>query len=248
MKIRNFGAGGRALECERILDSRLACITDGELILLPIPTTRDNKYITKTAFTIEDICAMIDTKTKIAGYGIPRRLLSAASENGAMVFDAGLDEEFLLQNAELTARGAIGHILTHLDRDLGDTTVGVVGYGRIGKSLVKWLLRYGAHTVLYTGRREVMIDMGEMGVSARLVGENADFSDIDILINTAPARQVDESRLNVKTEVIDLASGKVFENSPNLTKLSSIPDAFYPLTAGRLYAEAILRGLWGEKL
>ena len=87
-----------------------------------------------------------------------------------------------------------------------------------------------------------------MGLSTRLIGRENDFSGLDILINTAPARQIDDSMLQNDTKIIDLASGRVFDDSPRLIKLSSIPDTFYPITAGRLYADAIIRGLWGDKI
>lgn len=246
MVIRTFGVGGRVSECERMLSSELSG-ENGRLILLPIPTTRDNKYITGTAFTVDDIGALIDGESLIVGYGIPQKLLSLARERGSGVFDASLDEEFLLENAELTARGAIGHILTHTDRDIGDMRIGVVGYGRIGARLIRWLLPFGASVTLYTCRHSVAVAMGEMGVSARLVGADTDYSDIDLLINTAPARQIDEAKIGANTKIIDLASGRIFEDSPRLTKLASIPDGFYPVSAGRLYARSILRFLSGEK-
>ena len=124
----------------------------------------------------------------------------------------------------------------------------MVGYGRIGISLIRWLLLFGAEVVLYTNRESVALEVGEMGLSSYLIGKDVDFSGLDILINTAPARQISPSDLSDKTTIIDLASGKIFDDIPRLVKLSSIPDAFYPISAGRLYADAITLGLWGDKI
>ena len=248
MEIRTFGVGGRISECERILKDLLVKRGDGRLILLPIPTTRDNKYINVTSFTIDDISALLNSNSLVAGYNSPSQILSSAKVAGAKVYDAGLDEEFLTENAELTARGTIGYILTHTDKDIGEMKIGVVGYGRIGIRLIRWLLLFGAEAVLYTTRESVALEVGEMGLSTRLIGRENDFSGLDILINTAPARQIDDSMLQNDTKIIDLASGRVFDDSPRLIKLSSIPDTFYPITAGRLYADAIIRGLWGDKI
>ena len=246
MEIRTFGVGGRISECERILRDRLH--GDGRLILLPIPTTKDNKYINGTSFTIDDISALLNSNSLVAGYNIPSQILSSAKVAGARVYDAGLDEEFLTENAELTARGTIGYILTQTDKDVRDMRIGVVGYGRIGISLIRWLLLFGAEVVLYTNRESVALEVGEMGLSSYLIGKDVDFSGLDILINTAPARQISPSDLSDKTTIIDLASGKIFDDIPRLVKLSSIPDAFYPISAGRLYADAITLGLWGDKI
>lgn len=246
MEIRTFGGGRRLLECERLL--RLGSIGQGidRLVLLPIPTARDNKYITGTTATVSEISAMLDPTTAVAGYNIPTEISDRAAEVGAPIYDAGLDEDFLCKNAELTARGAVGYILTHSKSDLADMSVGVVGYGRIGIRLIRWLLPFGARITVYTNRPSVAIQLCEMGISARTLDGECDFSSLDLLINTAPARQIDEDKIPLKAEIIDLASGSIFEPSGRLIKLASIPDAFYPLTAGRLYAEAIIGAFGGE--
>ncbi len=246
MEIRTFGEGERLAECEGVLSGRLSC-REGELILLPIPTVRD-RYINGTDLTVDEILPMIQQNTAVAGYNIPKKIADRAGEVGASVFDAALCEEFLTDNAELTARGTLGYILTNMKTDLSEMQVGVVGYGRIGMRLIRLLLIFGAKITLYTRRRKTALDMCEMGISASVIGDECDFSGLDMLINTAPARQIDESALPESTRVIDLASGSAFSPSERVVRLPSIPDRYYPLTAGRLYAKAILGNLWGEEL
>ena len=244
MEIRHFGVGGRLSECKRLLCERLGN-DSGKLLLLPIPSTRDNKYINGTAVEIGDVVAMIDEGCDIVGYNIPEMITDRARKVGARVYDAGLDEEFLSENAELTARGAIGYIMTHYQRDLSDMRVGVVGYGRIGMRLVRWLLLFGADLIVYTRREALALELCEAGISARTLWD-ADFSGLDILINTTPKRQICEGELDPTTDIIDLASGISFDPSERLIRLASVPESFYPITAGRLYAEAAIRGLGGE--
>ena len=232
-------------ECNRLLSDAPLGNRAGRLILLPIPTARDNKYITGTATGVGEIVKMLDADSCVAGYNIPREISDGASRTGAFVYDAALDEEFLVANAELTARGALGYILTHSKSDLSDMSVGVVGYGRIGIRLVRWLLPFGARITVYTNRPEVAVELGEIGISASLIGEKIDFSNLDLLINTAPAKQLDDSLIPPELMIIDLASGSIFEPSAKVIKLASIPDALYPITAGRLYAEGIIRAIGG---
>ncbi len=247
MEVRSFGGGGRIAECERILTERLAG-RQGRVILLPIPTSRDNKYITQSGVLVEDILPLIDEDTRLVGYNIPNTLTRFCDEVGAAYYDGAADEEFLIANAELTARGTLGFLLTHTDRDMSELRIGVVGYGRIGVRLIRLLLLFGAEIITFTRRRSVAMELCEMGVSAAIVGEEFDWSRLDILINTAPARQIGERELPDSLPVIDLASGKIFEPSDRLTKLASIPDQMYPKTAGRLYAEAAINRLWGENI
>ena len=245
MEIRLIGSGGRMRECHRILSSKL-CGRGGRLLLLPIPTTRDNIFINSTGTTVKAVAEMIDGETVVAGYSIPEAITERAGDMGAPLFDASLDEKFLLENARISAEGALGYILTHGQKALKDMRVGIVGYGRIGSEMTRLCLLFGARVRLFTARESVALELGEMGIDARLIDENIDLRELDVLINTTPKRQIDEEKIPRDIDIIDLASGSIFEPSERLVKLSSIPDAFYPMTAGRLYAEAILRFLEGE--
>ena len=245
MEIRLIGSGGRMRECVGVLKARLEN-RPGRLLLLPIPTTRDKIFITSTNTTTSAVAEMIDSETVVAGYSIPKDIVSRAGEMGAPLFDASLDERFLLDNAKISGEGALGYILTHSTKALRDMRVGIVGYGRIGHEMTRLCLLFGAEVIVYTARESVTLELGEMGIDARLIDGELDLTDIDILINTTPKRQIDEGAIPKDIDIIDLASGSIFEPSERLIKLSSIPDAFYPETAGRLYAGAILRFLEGE--
>ena len=90
------------------------------------------------------------------------------------------------------------------------------------------------------------IELCEAGISAELIEVGDCPTGLDILINTTPEGLVDESRLDGKTDIIDLASGSIFTPSERLIKMSSIPDKMYPESAGGLYAEGILKQLREE--
>ena len=239
MEIRTFGGGGRIRECERVLRSGRLTDLAGQILLLPIPTTRDKKYITSTDRPLASILPLADVGTLVVGYNIPDEITQGVKDNGGMVYDAALDEEFLIRNAVLTAKGALGHVLTSFDRDICDMNIGIVGYCRIGSEMLRLLLFFGASPTVYTTRRSVVMELCEMGVNAEQILPETDFSEITLLINTAPARQIDESRLSPDAHIIELASGLQFEPSARVTKLGSIPDALYPITSGRLYAEGV---------
>lgn len=245
MEIRHFGVGGRLAECRRLLCERLID-ESGRLLLLPIPSTLDNKYINGTSVEIGDIVAMIDPGCDIVGYNIPAPIVQRAENMGARVYDAEGDEVFLVENAELTARGTVGYILTNEKRDLSELSIGVIGYGRIGMRLVRWLLLFGADVTVYTRRQSLAIELCEMGISAVVLGGECDLSGLDILINTAPERQIDDNSLSEKTKLIDLASGNIFASSARVIRLPGVPEQMYPMTAGRLYAEGVIRNLRGD--
>ena len=246
MEIRSFGVGRRIKECERLLGT-VADRYSGRLILLPIPTTRDNIYINGTDMTLTSLLHSIDFGSIVAGYNIPKLIKEGTERLGGRVIDAYLDEEFLLKNAIISARGALGYLLTSLPREISRLRIGVIGYGRIGRELSGLLLLLGSKVTVFTTTRDVAIELGESGVDSVLIDGLICPEGFDVIINTAPKRLLDEKSLDEKTEILDLASGNIFEPSKRLTKLSSIPDSMYPITAGRLYFEAILRGLEVEK-
>ncbi len=248
MEIRVFGIEERVAESARLLSDRRSREESGRLILLPIPTSIDGLYIKGTDYTAYDIAALTDSETVIIGYNIPSPITDKAEKVGARIFDALHDEQFLSDNAELTARGALGYILTGSKKDIADMHIGIVGYGRIGMRLLRLLLFFGAKITLYTTRPEVALEMGKIGVSACAPDENADLSGLDILINTAPARQINPYLLDQKTQIIDLASGNVFRGAERLTLLSAVPAKYYPLSAGRVYAERAFSKLFGGEL
>lgn len=215
---------------------------------MPIPTTKDNVFINTTSHTISAVAQMIDKDSLVVGYGLPDEIKERAEQVGGFFLDVSLDEKFQLENARTSANGALGYILTHTPKDMADMKIGIVGYGRIGREMTRLCLFFGAEVRLYTARESVALELGEVGIDARLIDSAGDFSDLDILINTTPKRQTMESNIPEKIPIIDLASGNIFEPSARLVKLSSIPEAFYPETAGRLYAEAVLRFLSEEKV
>lgn len=246
MEIITFGVGGRLRRCAALLAGVCSGSGVSRIILLPIPSTRDGTLITGTEFPLEEILSSIGTDTMIAGYGIPGDIVKRAKKLGAYVYDASLDEDFLMENAEITAHGTLGHILSDFTEDISEMKIGIIGYGRIGSALLRLLLFVGAEVRVYTTRAEVAKSLGEDGVLCETVSEETDWTQNDLIINTAPAKLIREELLsgelkNVK--IIELASGKNFSEQPNITRMPSIPEKMYPETAGKIYAKQIIRAL-----
>lgn len=249
MEIRTFGRGERLEACARELALAMGggeCETS-RLFVLPIPSTVDGKIITGTENRFSEALGEVGTGDAVAGYSIPENIKSELCERGARVYDASLDEKFLLRNAEVTARGALGYILTEFKKDIADLSIGIIGYGRIGACLLRYLLSLGASVTLYTTRESVAMELCSLGVRASVAFEG--LSELDLVVNTAPARLLKDAEVREALShgrIFDLASGKVFEETEGVTKLSSIPGKFYPLSAGKIYAEHII-GFLGKE-
>ena len=248
MKIITFGKGERLKRTAELLERAPALSAYHELAILPIPTTKDGVHLTGSDTTLEEMTATLGDGAFVLGYAIPRELTRRLEDGGAVVCDALGDEVFLNENATLTAFGTVGIILTSSKKSPSELKVGIVGYGRIGRQLLRILLFLGASVRVYTRKNSTRLDLSRLGIDATLTDEG-DYGGLDYLINTAPDRVLCESEAAAAAasgEGIDLASGDNFPEGIPITKLGGIPGLMYPVSAGRIYAEAALRYEGGE--
>lgn len=242
MEIINYETTGRGRACELML--RRSALPYKTLFLLPIPTTRNGSTLSRSGEDIKELTQKADTGTAFFGYGIPEFAKVDILGAGGVVCDSLLDERFLEENGRLTAEATLGIILTSSEKAVSDLTVGVVGYGRIGKRLVHLLLSLSAKVRVFTTKEEVMLDLGAAGIDCCKSVDGADLSGLDILINTAPSVIFGSDCIPPQLRIIELASGDNFGERA-VERYPSLPAVCYPESAGRLWAESILRMLGG---
>ena len=198
MNVHTYGADERLAFCREYLYKR-NIRSVSEIILLPIPTSRDGKTIGSTGKTPEETFPDLPYGSVVAGYGIPKGFKEYFASFGTTVADVSLDERFTEENARLTAEGTVGKILTEHKCSPSDLSVGIVGYGRIGMALVNILAFLGTRLTVLTTRREVAEELCMSGISGIHLSGADDVSyvlgSLDILINTAPASLIDESMI-----------------------------------------------------
>ena len=245
MSIETYGTGERLRVAARTLAPHAV---QAHLVLLPIPTSRDGICVTGTDIPLSETLSGVEEGSVVVGYGLPKDYLNEVAARGGRALDISLDEDFLCENAYLTAVGTLGYILTTDTRAPRDRVFGIVGYGRIGSRLLRLLLFLGARVVIYTSRHLTNIELGECGVhSVCISGESDgkyDFSGIDILINTAPrdmSASFPEGKVPLGMRVLELASGKNFSGVEGVEELTSLPGRMYPASSGLAYAEAALK-------
>ncbi|MBO5879495.1 MAG: hypothetical protein J6Q68_02970 [Clostridia bacterium] len=244
MIIENLGNGTRCKEALRLLVEAQA---RGEIpasfkrfFLLPIPTTRDKMHLSGTDKLVSEVFADLKEGDFVAGYGIERNDKNEARERGAIVYDAACDEEFLAENAEQSALGALGYILSNIDTAPSETEFAIVGYGRIGSRLVRMLLFLGGKVKIYTTNEKTCIELNECGIDAHLIDREAPIlkTDAKVIINTAPtnlAPSFPSGKIPHGTRIIELASGENFGGIDGIERLPGIPDKYYGKSAGKNY-------------
>ena len=243
MIIHSYENGPRADACiDYLRGSEYAKLVE-KIILLPIPSTKDKHTILNTNVYINEVLDEIYEGTVVSCYGLPETFSRSMEERGALVVDLLLDEEFLLENADLTALSALGIFLGSAGRSPRDVNVGVVGYGRIGKRLTSLFLYLGAKVRVFTSRENTRLELCEWGVASAVSASDADLSGLNILINTAPATIFTKESIPEGLRIIELASGENFAGIPGVEKYPSVPARMFPYSAGKTWGRAIERHL-----
>ena len=249
MNIKTFGKGERLSVCAELL-GKAACLSKySEMIILPIPTTKDGAHLLGTEVTLAELVATVGEGSFVLGYAIPREYREALEDRGAVVCDAEGDERFLSANAELTALGTVGIILTDSKKSPSELRVGIIGYGRIGRRLLRILLFLGASVRVFTRKSSTRLELCSFGVDAEM-SEEGDYSGFDYIINTAPERILGAHALGdalEKGRILELASGENFPYLDGVKRLGGLPGIMYPISAGRAYADAAIRYEGGDE-
>jgi dipicolinate synthase subunit A len=241
MTVEIIGEGGRESACRRALLASAPFCNTRRIVLLPIPSSRNGVTVTGTDVALVNV--LDGEGCIVAGYGLSSTFRAMAKERGFEIVDVSDDEEFTLENARLTAECTLSYIMNESSLSVSELKIGIVGYGRIGRVLTEQLLFHGADVTVFTRRESVRLELLFSGVDAALVADAVP-SDLDYLINTAPAPMLTRSQCEkIGGTVLELASGDNLPWAKKLTRLPSLPAKMLPESSGRAYARAIVRAV-----
>ncbi len=234
MTVFTYNADARIAAAKAELENTLPC--DSRIHLLPIPTK---------APPTETFLCEIQSNDLVFGYGISKALTDALRSRGALVFNTEADEEFIEENAILTAEATIGYLLSE-PRAPRDLAVGIIGYGRIGRALCRILLFFGAQVCIFTERDAVRASLGASGVESRPIryeaGEALDLSGLDLLIQTAPAKIFTKDN-SPRCPLWNLAAAAYVGEGVFARQLSALPAKVCYESGGKALARAVLRAM-----
>ena len=83
MNLETYGTGKRLIEAARLC-SRLPI---EHLVLLPVPTTKDNVYITQTDIPLSRTLCNVGARSVLVGYGLPEEYKKDAEGRACAVLD-----------------------------------------------------------------------------------------------------------------------------------------------------------------
>ena len=231
-------------------------IRDAKIIALPIPISNDSIHLNmnENSILIDDIIEMTKLNSVIVGGKLTNKIMDKYAKNRILIDYMDI-EPFQIQNALLSAEGAIYYAKEKIEKSIYGSNIAILGCGRIGKILA-YLLRSQGAIVTVMARCDVnlawskLIGLNTLKISApnKLITKK-----YDIIFNTIPHRVMDEEFINALDEntlIIDLASFPYgiddrFAKEYNLKyyRELGIPGRYAPVSAGEIIAKTIITNI-----
>jgi dipicolinate synthase subunit A len=159
-------------------------------------------------------------------------------------------DDVAIENSISTSEGIIADIIQNTDYTLNNSNITVLGYGRVGKTLVNKLLKLGANVNVGVIKESDYISLIYENINVFYTTDmKNNLINSNIIINTVPRLLLDKINLNYTKKdvyIIDIASapyGIDFEYAKDkkikYTILKGIPGKVAPKTAGTILANKI---------
>ncbi len=231
------------------------------LFILPVPVSRDNININTPmageTFYFGDFIRLLPEGATVAGGMILPEWEAKLKEKNIKVFDYYKDETLTVKNAVPTAEGVIGILINSLPATVNGLKCAVTGYGRCAKEICRKLKCLGADVTVAARSDKNLTEASSDSMNiCRLSEFHKLCSDMNAIINTVPARVIDESiisNLQSDTVVIEIASapfGIDFNCAEryniNVIKAGSLPGRTAPETAGKIICDTVLQFYRGD--
>ncbi len=228
-------------------------IRSSSAIILPFPLTKDGININGEKISIYDITNIITEDCLVIAGSITANIRKNFEDAHLKYIDIMDIEELQIQNALLTAEGAIYYAKQSFERTIHGARIAILGFGRIGKILAYLLHSQGAKITVcarkdtdYVWSRLIGFD----GLKIKKTGIKGIGNKFDIIFNTIPNRIMDAGfakGVGRGTVIIDLASYPfgideelVKKYDLNYRRELSIPGRYAPKSAGEIMGKTIM--------
>ncbi|MBE6583673.1 MAG: hypothetical protein E7649_01645 [Ruminococcaceae bacterium] len=265
--VRVYGLGSLSdkLNGVDVYSNWLTAIRGSNIILLPLPTTRDGATLSlrqgdmdaQEKVLLSDILIQASKSNCecVIGGVIPKSLIKMANELNIAIYDYYDREDLQKKNALPSAEGALMLAMENTEKVIKGMSVLICGYGRIGKSLSDILYKLGADITVAARREESLCEAAMMGYKTAKINSADDSSlcksvkSADVIFNTVP-------HLIFNSKILECADNKPLyieiASSPGGIDLSaarnlgievvfapSIPGKYAPISAGEYIFETI---------
>ncbi len=239
-------------------DSLAEAIYSGQIIITPIPVSKDGKNIisqkAQPDLTMEQLCRLLSPGQKLYGGCLTKEIKNHCGRFGICCQDFMEQEEVILYNTIATAEGTIAEAISGSTTNLHGSSCLILGFGRCARTLADKLKGLCGH-----------IDIAARSSLALAAANAASFGNIfltdledkifqyDYIFNTIPALVLTRELL-VKTNpdvvIIDIASapgGVDFLSAKELFRNAKLclglPGKFAPKSSATFLIDYLLTNL-----
>ena len=192
-----------------------------DVIIFPLPLTRDKKTINTTDYNCDEILSSINNNAHIFG-GMCDNLNFSGK-----ITDYNCDEFFTLKNALYTAESAVALAIMNTDFSLNNAEILILGNGRIGKYLSKILSSFCDNITVSARREKDFKYIQNHKLKSVNTNEISSLENYDVIFNTIPERSLLDTAINSisnNTLVIDLSSkNSGLKNSSRYIDAKALP-------------------------
>lgn len=231
-------------------------ISHYDIIVLPINGIKDNNECTskfsQNPIYIEDDILQKISKNCLVFTGLITEKLKKLNKNIISLIN---DEDIKKENGIITSEGVIMDIIQNTDFSIHNSKILVIGFGNVGKPLVKVLESMGSN--VFVGVKNKNDILNELYFSTKDIEKFIKFvKQSDVIINSAPELTLDKNILefiNPDTYIVDVSSypygidlNHCRNMNKNVTLLPGIPGIIAPKSAGKILTKKIDRTIKGD--
>lgn len=219
----------------------ISALTDADFAVAPIPLCRDgmtvNSPYSDDTVLLSDLLDAMGNGGRLYAGAIKGQIKEKLSEKDILCIDYGEFEDFALLNARCSAEAALAIGVQKHEKMLLDSSIGIFGYGRIGRQLTSLLIGMGVRPTIFA--RNKIARAAAYSVGARVVDFDHRADKFDILFNTVPCdlSEIAYTSLAKRGILIDLAG--IYNESSNTIIASGLPGRYCPESAGEIIYRCI---------
>lgn len=253
-EVRIYGHPASEVPTAVVFGASLAELVHMNVIVLPITGVNEAGYAlsykSEPLINFERIIHSLNKGTWIITGSIPQKWLDRAIDLQLKVFEYAENDELAILNSIPTAEGALQIAMEQLPITIHNSTVVVVGFGRVGITVARVFKALGARTIIAARRPASLARAWEQGYEKIDIESLAEvITSADIIINTVPVLVLNEAliaQVSHQSIIIDLASSPYGTDIEAANKLNikvitapGLPGKVAPKTAGLILAAMI---------
>lgn len=209
-KIYILGKDKRQLYLRELyIDNLVDRIEDSDIVIFPIPFSKDNITITGTNIKTEDIVSHIRDKIVFGGV-FSEKTKKIFNSNNIKYYDLMEFEELAIKNAIPTAEGTVAKVMENLDKTIFKSNILILGFGKCGKILADRFSGLKANVFCEARNQKDIAQIISLGYNdVDITNLEKILPEMDVVINTIPYRILDKEKIDCMKKgvvVIDIAS------------------------------------------